>query len=199
MALEYNRGAYFPAVLSLIKLHFRSFWYIIGGGTQPNLILWGDDTESEGWWAKIWKSDPELATEAKVEVGDEDPIKRARDIRDAAIGIAEDEDPGEDYFDGMTRRRGDNGDLEELEDDWELIVLALLAMGIGALILLRRVYEQRRRLAWEREQRERRQRMQQAGHQGQQDEPVDPVNQPPPPPAPVARLEAPLPPIDMFL
>lgn len=199
MALEYNRGAYFPVVLSLIKLHLRSLWYIIGGGKQPNLILWGDETESEGWWSKIWRSESDPLTEEskpKVDVGDEDPIKRARDIRDAAIGIADDEDAGEDYYDDMTRRRGDDGDLEELEDDWELIVLALLATGIGVLIMLRRVYEQRRRLAWEQEQR--RQQQQQQG-QGHQNDHVDPVNQPPPPPAPAARPEEPPVPIDMFL
>lgn len=204
MALEYNRGAYFPVVLSLIKLHLRSLWYILGGGKQPSLILWGEDTDNDRWWPKLWKADSEPLTEEakpKVDVGEEDPIKRARDIRDAAIGIGDEEDPGEDYFDGMTRRRvGDGeGEIDEFEDDWELVVLALLAMGIASLVMLRRYYEQRRRLAWERDQRERRQRQQR--EQGGQDIPDDPVNQPPPPPAPdrLGLEEALQPGINMFL
>jgi len=49
--LEHNQAAYFPVVLSPIKLHLRSLWYIAAGGRQPNLILWGprdDQTRVQG-------------------------------------------------------------------------------------------------------------------------------------------------------
>ncbi|PVF93989.1 HCP-like protein [Serendipita vermifera] len=217
MALEYNRGAYFPVVLSLLKLHLRSYWYILRGGKQPNLILWGDENETEGWWRKLWKtSDPaheggmDPNGKRTIDVDDEDPIQRARDIRDAAVGIgAEEDDIGEDYFDGMTRRRQGlregEADLDEWEDDWELVLLAFLAFGLFGLIALRRYYEQRRIEAAERrrqliQQQLQQQQQQQRGEQGEQDErrdnlppggapggagaiPIDPVNVPPPAPA----------------
>jgi SEL1 protein len=200
MALEYNRGAYFPVVLSLIKLHLRSLWYIIGGGKQPNLILWGEDAENEGWWPKLWKESGEAEQPPVRVVGgdDDDPIQRARDIRDAAVGIiGEDEDPGEDFFDGMTRRRAGNGDMDELEDDWELVVLALLVIGIGTLVMIRRFYEQRRLIALERERRLRQAQMQRQGDRNgvQEEELVDQ----PPPPMPAARPEEPLQDMAMFI
>lgn len=192
MALEYNRGAYFPVVLSLIKLHLRSLWYIIGGGKQPNLILWGEDAENEGWWPKLWRDggEPEQPPVRVVGGDDDDPITRARDIRDAAVGIGEDEDPTDDFFDGMTRRRaGGNGEMDEMEDDWELVVLALLVMGIGTLVMIRRYYEQRRIVALERERRLRQAQMQRQAN-GEQEQ--DQADQPPPPPLPAARADDPL-------
>ncbi|KAG8856186.1 ERAD-associated protein [Serendipita sp. 411] len=224
MALETNHHAYFPIVLSLIKLHLRSLWYIMRGGKQQNLILWGDD-ENEGWWPKLWKSEQSgSGTDGSnrpkvVDIDDEDPIKRARDIRDAAVGIGgDDEDPGEDYFDGMTRRRGGggvngdgvgDGEFEEWEDDWELVILAALAVTIGALVMLRRYYEQRRLEALERRRREQRaaeqQEEQQQQHQHQREPqhlhhqqamgdrvPNPDMNPPPPPPMPGAGLDDPL-------
>jgi SEL1 protein len=218
MALEYNHGAYFPVVLSLIKLHLRSLWYIVGGGKQPNLILWGEDAENEGWWPKLWKNggggdggdggggDAEQPPPARVVGGDDDdPIQRARDIRDAAVGIiGEDEDPGEDFFDGMTRRRGGagggggGGDMDELEDDWELVVLALLVMGIGTLVLVRRFYEQRRLVALERERIRQAQLQRRADGNGVQQGEEEEVNQPPLP-MPAARPEEPLQDMAMFI
>lgn len=218
LALEHNRGSYFPVVLSLLKLHLRSLWYILRGGKQPNLILWGDDQENEYWWPKLFKWDDNGAVDSgsrgrPVDVDDEDHIQRARDIRDAAVGIGEEEDPGDDLFDGMTRRRGvgagvdgeDNGGFDELEDDWELIILALLAVGIGGLIMLRRYYEQRRLVELERERRRREQEQQRqqqnqqqygGGHQQQQNDriPDEPIGGNPPPPMPGARPQEPLPP-----
>ena len=216
MALDYNHAARFPIVLSLVKLHLRSLWYILQGGQQPSFILWGDDAETEGWWPKLWRSSGDESTTGGhkiVDVDDEDPIQRARDIRDAAVGIGDDdEDPGDDYFDGMTRRRhgpgggggagrdGDRGvmdaELEELEDDWELVVLALLAVGIGGLIVLRRYYEQRRLDALDRLERERQrqQQQQQGGLENDQQQ-----EQHPPPPAPEQRLNEPLQNMGLFM
>jgi hypothetical protein len=161
---------------------------------------------------------------------DEDHIQRARDIRDAAVGIGDDEDAGDDLFDGMTRRRGVGGGagageddgIEELEDDWELILLAFLAVGIGGLIMLRRYYEQRRLDELERERRRReREQLQQlqnqtnhqpygGGHQQHQQQqqqqqqnarlPDEPIGGNPPPPMPGARPEDPLAPhMAMFM
>jgi len=201
MALEYNHGAYFPIVLSLIKLHLRSLWYIIGGGKQPNLILWGEDAENEGWWPKLWRESSEAEQpQTRVAGGDDDdPIQRARDIRDAAVGImGDDEEPGEDFFDGMTRRRAGNGDMDELEDDWELIVLALLFMGIGILVMIRRFYEQRRMFALEQE---RLRQAQAQRHVNGNDQQEDEANDEPPPPhaMPAARPEEPLRDMALFI
>ncbi|CAG7854812.1 SubName: Full=Related to Sel-1 homolog {ECO:0000313/EMBL:CCA68700.1} [Serendipita indica DSM 11827] len=215
MALDYNHSAQFPIVLSLIKLHLRSLWYILRGGTQPSLILWGDDAENEGWWPKLWRSsnaEPATDRQKVVDVDDEDPIQRARNIRDAAVGIGDEEDPGDDYFDGMTRRRhgaggggagregeGDNAEFEEFEDDWELVVLALLAMGIGGLIILRRYYEQRRQEALERLERERQQQQQQQQQGGTMDHEQQPGQHHPPAPAPEHRLNEPLQNMGLFM
>ncbi|KAG8803808.1 ERAD-associated protein [Serendipita sp. 399] len=226
MALETNHHAYFPIVLSLIKLHLRSLWYIMRGGKQQNLILWGDDTENEGWWPRLWRSADQggggntegsstTRPKAVVDIDDEDPIKRARDIRDAAVGIGgEDDDAGEDYFDGMTRRRGGAGgagggagggmvgedEFDDWEDDWELIVLAVLAMTVGALVVVRRHYEQRRVEAMERRRREQQQQeeqmrqqqqqqqTQQQPQQQQQHQPLPVVDERPPNPPPPPQM-----------
>lgn len=42
MALETNKEAYLPVVLSLVKLHLKSFWYTLMGG-EGGLSLWEDE------------------------------------------------------------------------------------------------------------------------------------------------------------
>jgi len=177
MAFEHNQAAYFPVVLSLIKLHLRSLWYIITGGRQPNLILWGDDGDEDHWWpSKLWRTEPEhdedVRTKADsarqhnpntpVGIMDEDqddPVARVRKIREQQARVDDDNDPGEDLYDGMTIRRG-AGDGEGIppndEEFWESVVLAFLLVGIAGLMWLRGRYVLRR----EEEERRRRQEIQ---------------------------------------
>lgn len=165
----------------------RSLWYILSGGKQPNLILWGEETEGEHWWPKLWGSEAGRGgaqRDRAVDADSEDPIQRARDIRDASVGMGDEEDPGEDYFDGMTRRRGGGNEdgnedvYADLEDEWELLVVGFLLLSILGLVMLRRWYETRRQQELER------QRRQQQQHNGQN-------LPPPPPPFPADRLAAP--------
>jgi SEL1 protein len=187
MALEYNQAAYFPIVLSLIKLHLRSLWYIATGGRQPNLILWGDDGDDDHWWpSKLWRTDPEHdetvnpmedpghqhKPNTPVGIMDEDqddPVARARKIREQQARADEDNDPGEDFYDGMTIRRG-AGDGEGIppgdEEFWESVVLAFLLVGIAGLMWLRGRYVLRR----EEEERRRRQEIQAAEQRERQRE-----------------------------
>lgn len=46
MALETNSEAYLPVVLSLIKLHMRSFWHTLKGG-KNGLDLWDFEEDLE--------------------------------------------------------------------------------------------------------------------------------------------------------
>ncbi len=194
MALEHNLAAYFPIALSLIKLHLRSLWYIATGGRQPNLILWGDDGDDDHWWpSKLWRTEGEheeivdtvegagrqhkANTPAGIMDEDQDdPVARVREIREQQARTEDDNEPGEDFYDGMTMRRGGVGEGEGMAPDefWESIVLAFLLVGIAGLMwlrgryVLRREEEERRRrqeiyAAEERErQREQRQQRQRA-------------------------------------
>jgi len=201
MALEHNQASYFPVVLSLIKLHLRSLWYIAAGGRQPNLILWGDDGDDDHWWpSKLWRTEPEHEevvdpTEAPgrqhkanmpAGIMDDDPVARVREIREQQARTEEDNDAGEDFYDGMTMRRG-AGDGEGLplgdEEFWESVVLAFLLVGIAGLMwlrgryVLRREEEERRRRqeiqAVEQEQRERQREQRQRAAQNLDQNEVD--------------------------
>jgi SEL1 protein len=60
MALETNTEAYLPVVLSLIKLHLRSIWHALSGGSQrEKLLIWGDEPEGDnsGWYLGKSKAD----------------------------------------------------------------------------------------------------------------------------------------------
>jgi SEL1 protein len=187
MALEYNQASYFPVVLSLIKLHLRSLWYIAAGGRQPNLILWGDDGDDDHWWpSKLWRTEPEhdeivdpmeapgRQHKANTPVGimdedQDDPVARVREIREQQARTDEDNDPGEDFYDGMTIRRGageGEGMPPDDEEFWESVVLAFLLVGIAGLMWLRGRYVLRR----EEEERRRRQEMQAAEQRERQRE-----------------------------
>ncbi|KAH9941922.1 HCP-like protein [Amylocystis lapponica] len=51
-ALDINGEAYLPVVLSLVKLHVRSLWHTLTGGTN-GLSLWGgDDENSRSYYAQ---------------------------------------------------------------------------------------------------------------------------------------------------
>lgn len=185
MALEHNLAAYFPIVLSLIKLHLRSLWYIAAGGRQPNLILWGDDGDDDHWWpSKLWRTEPEheeIADPAEganrqhkankpagiMDEDEDDPVARVREIREQQARTDEDNDPGEDFYDGMTIRRG-VGEGEGMPQDefWESAVLAFLLVGIAGLMWLRGRYVLRR----EEEERRRREEIQTAEQRERQRE-----------------------------
>jgi len=196
MALEHNVAAYFPIVLSLIKLHLRSLWYIAAGGRQPNLILWGDDGDDDHWWpSKLWRTEAEPEENVDTAEGpgrqhranapagimdedQDDPVARVREIREQQARTEEDNDPGEDFYDGMTIRRG-AGEGEGMPQDefWESAILAFLLVGITGLMwlrgryVLRREEEERRRRqeihAAEQRERQREQRQRAAQNQGQ--------------------------------
>ena len=166
MALEHNLAAYFPVALSLIKLHLRSLWYIATGGRQPNLILWGDDGDEDHWWpSKLWRTEGEheeivdpaegagRQQKANVPAGimdedQDDPVARVREIREQQARTEEDNEPGEDFYDSMTIRRGGAGagEGEGMAPDefWESVVLAFLLVGIAGLMWLRGRYVLRR-------------------------------------------------------
>ena len=179
MALEHNQAAYFPVVLSLIKLHLRSLWYIAAGGRQSNLILWGDDGDEDHWWpSKLWRTEPEPdevvnPTEGQgrqhkantpagiMDEDQDDPVARVREIREQQARTEEDNEPGEDFYDGMTIRRGageGEGVAPDDEEFWESVVLGFLLVGIAGLMWLRGRYVLRR----EEEERRRRQEIQAA-------------------------------------
>ncbi|KZT39348.1 HCP-like protein [Sistotremastrum suecicum HHB10207 ss-3] len=129
MALETNSEAYLPVILSLIKLHARSLWHTLTGGSQKTLLLWSDQQDEDAWY--LGKSKAEMrkrlraAKRADRERGeieggaqengpadDEDALEWARKRRE------EDEEGDfgpEDYFDGATRKR------EDLRDDDDVI------------------------------------------------------------------------------
>ena len=166
MALEHNMAAYLPVALSLIKLHLRSLWYIATGGRQPNLILWGDDGDEDHWWpSKLWRTEGEHEDIAETVEGagrqhkantpagimdedQDDPVARVREIREQQARTEDDNEPGEDFYDGMTIRRGGAGagEGEGMAPDefWESVVLAFLLVGIAGLMWLRGRYASRR-------------------------------------------------------
>lgn len=147
LALETNREAYFPVMLSLIKLYIRNFWTELRGGGGKGLSLWRDTVDDdEQWYFGKAKEDRERKMKnERVELDefsgddDEDFVQWARDKREA-------EDAGdfgpEDYFEGATRVHGDAEDNGEFVETLFLIALCLLVSG---LIYLRGRWVERQR------------------------------------------------------
>lgn len=161
MALETNSEAYFPVMLSLIKLHLRSLWYELWGGKSKGASLWRDNGDDDHWYLGKSKEDRERRLKGRKgeiegveKVGvtgegvnpdhnivHEDPVQWARDRRDAEEGTG-DFGP-EDYFDGATRGRRD---ADENEDEiLETMFLVMLCILVSGLIYLRGRWVERRR------------------------------------------------------
>lgn len=161
MALETNSEAYFPVMLSLIKLHLRSLWYEVWGGKTKGVSLWRDGGDDDHWYLGKAKEDRErrlkgrngeldgveqrvpgegVNIEKKV-VREEDPVQWARDRRDAEEGTG-DFGP-EDYFDAATRGRRD---ADEDEDEFlETMFLVTLCILVSGLLYFRGRWVERRR------------------------------------------------------
>lgn len=163
MALATNSEAYFPVMLSLIKLHLRSLWYELWGGKSKGVSLWRDGGDDDHWYLGKAKEDRERRLKGRKaeldgaeqggvaeEGGDvdranihneEDPVQWARDRRDAEEGTG-DFGP-EDYFDTATRGRRD---ADEDEDEFlETMFLVLLCALVSGLLYLRGRWVERRR------------------------------------------------------
>jgi SEL1 protein len=163
MALATNSEAYFPIMLSLIKLHLRSLWYELWGGKIKGVSLWRDGGDDDHWYLGKAKEDRERRLKGRKgeldgpeqgslpgeganvdqnNVRDEDPIQWARDRRDAEEGTG-DFGP-EDYFDAATRgRRNADEDGNEFLETMFLVMLCALVSGL--LYLRGRWVERRRR------------------------------------------------------
>ncbi|KIJ51304.1 hypothetical protein M422DRAFT_223812 [Sphaerobolus stellatus SS14] len=164
MALETNREAYFPVMLSLIKLHLRGLWNELWGGKNKGISLWRDVTEDDHWYFGKAKEDRERrlnGKKAELESGernvlsgegvdvdgigpeaDDDPVQWARERREAEGGSG-DFGP-EDYFDGSLR--GGRREIEDDEDEFlETIFLVVLCVLVSGLIYLRGRWVERRR------------------------------------------------------
>ncbi|KAF8583800.1 HCP-like protein [Ramaria rubella] len=161
MALETNSEAYFPVMLSLIKLHLRSLWYELWGGKSKGVSLWREAGDDDHWYLGKAKEDRERRLKSR-KVGldaarggaqedgagidhniphEEDPVQWARDRRDAEEGSG-DFGP-EDYFDSAMRGRRD---VEEEDDELlETMFLVLLCALVSGLIYLRGRWVERRR------------------------------------------------------
>ncbi|TDL23048.1 HCP-like protein [Rickenella mellea] len=128
MALETNSEAYFPVMLSLIKLHIRSFWYTLMGG-KDGLTLWSDESgrtrkdaaeELEGSDQGVETVTGQLPGEEYMDGDDDDQwyMGRSRDeynkrIREANVrAAAGEEDPiqwARDQRAAESEREGDFG------------------------------------------------------------------------------------------
>lgn len=51
MAIDTNSEAYIPVILSLVKLHVRSFWHTMRGG-KKGLNLWSSE-EDDGEFTSL--------------------------------------------------------------------------------------------------------------------------------------------------
>jgi SEL1 protein len=145
MALETNTEAYLPVVLSLIKLHIKSIWHALSGGSQrEKLLIWGEESEGgEGWYLGKSKAEMKRKRAERAAAGgaggeaggaggeggeglpegeDVDIVEWARRKKDEEAANNDGDYGPEDYFDAATRRRhmGENGDEED--DDLETIV-----------------------------------------------------------------------------
>jgi SEL1 protein len=163
MSLETNSEAYFPVMLSLIKLHLRSLWYELWGGKHKGVSLWRDGGDDDHWYLGKAKEDRERRLKSRkgeldgaehasvtgegvkpdqdIVRDEEDPVQWARDRRDAEDGTG-DFGP-EDYFDGATRGRRDaDEDEDELLETMFLVILCALVSG---LIYMRGRWVERRR------------------------------------------------------
>ncbi|KAH8828214.1 hypothetical protein DL96DRAFT_1797951 [Flagelloscypha sp. PMI_526] len=171
LALDANPDAYFPILLSLIKLYARSFWYTLNGGeggltlfefeeevdelvtshphtrkeidssSQDEDATFLEDREDESWY--MGKAREHLKRKASMasDEGD-DPVEWARERR--LQERAEEGDFGpEDYFDAALL--GGNREPMEDEEFTETMLLVLLCIAVSVLIYVRaRIVEQRR-------------------------------------------------------
>ncbi|KAG8930161.1 ERAD-associated protein [Tulasnella sp. 418] len=156
-ALETNSDAKLPVLLSLIKLHLRSYWYTLTGGTQKGLTLWDSSEDSEDHWylGKAWKKswggkkreidgrDGDVDLDSTY-LDEDDSVQWAREKRreelerERAEHDAEGGFGPEDYFDaaiGGPGRRQPLDDRDELLDD--MILVAVLCVIVGMLVYAR--------------------------------------------------------------
>jgi SEL1 protein len=119
LALETNSEAYFPIILSLLKLHIRSIWHALTRGSQreKTILLWNEASD-EGWYLGKSKAEMRKKQHGKAEaanggVDEEDIISWSKRKQE---GTSEEADFGpEDYFDAATNRRRDR--IEGMDDD----------------------------------------------------------------------------------
>ncbi|KAG9008956.1 ERAD-associated protein [Tulasnella sp. JGI-2019a] len=168
MALETNSEAYFPVLLSLVKLYLRSFWYTFTGGTEKTLTLWGlpsDEASDDHWYLgrakeefkKRWSGNQgqldngNAGVDGKSDesggyVDDDDPVQWARDRKREELERAQaehDADGGfgpDDYFDSATSRPGSREGIERDDTLDDLIFMAVLFGILGVLIFMRTQY-----------------------------------------------------------
>ncbi|KAG8849983.1 ERAD-associated protein [Tulasnella sp. 330] len=169
MALETNSEAYFPVLLSLMKLYLRSFWYTFTGGTEKSLTLWGlpsDEASDDHWYLgrakeefkKRWSGNHQgqldsgnVGEDGKIDesggyVDDDDPVQWARDRKREELERLQaehDADGGfgpDDYFDGATNRPGSREGIERDDTLDDLIFMAVLFGILGVLIFMRTQY-----------------------------------------------------------
>lgn len=173
MALETNAEAYFPVLLSLVRLHARALWHSMSGGKQRALSIWGDDADGgdgDAWY--LGRAKEELkrrlrggkkadgggeqqngggGEQGSIDVDreptpDEDPIQWARERRNAEAAAAGDDYGPDDYWDGNPRpRRHTNDDGEEDDDFADTVILLLLCATVTGLIWARGRWVERRR------------------------------------------------------
>jgi len=164
MSHETNKEAYLPVLLSLIKLHMRSVWHTLTGGSQKEktLLLWGDDHDGDGWY--IGKSKAEMKKRLREQArenaaGGEDDAdaidlveyaRRKKDEEAADDGYEDDYGP-EDYFDAATRRGRGEDDEDEFSDTMLLVTLCVL---VGGLLWIRGRWVEQNRVRQQGEQQE---------------------------------------------
>jgi SEL1 protein len=137
MALETNTEAYLPVVLSLIKLHLKSIWHTVSGGSQrEKLLIWSEEPEGDSWYLGKSKADMKKKNRAREKVDgaqegeDMDMVEWVRRKKDEEADSQGDFGP-EDYFEGATRRwdrgEGEGDDDEDLETLVRTISIIILS------------------------------------------------------------------------
>ncbi|KZV81209.1 HCP-like protein [Exidia glandulosa HHB12029] len=171
MALETNAEAYFPVLLSLIKLHVRALWHSLSGGKQRALSIWGDDGEGgdDAWYFGRAKEELKrrLRGKARVDGGggkQEDGAGNGaqQDGGEGEQGLDADREPtpDEDPIQWARDRRAAAQDATAANDDYgpedywdgdeedefaDTLILLLLCATVTALIWARGRWAERRR------------------------------------------------------
>jgi SEL1 protein len=137
MALETNTEAYLPIVLSLIKLHLRSIWHALSGGSQrEKLLIWGDEPEGESSWY-IGKSKADMKKKQRErDAGEGGREGEEIELSEWKRRRIDEEDQGdfgpEDYFEAATRR-WDRGEDDEEDDDLETLVCSFQISSLSII------------------------------------------------------------------
>lgn len=152
---ETDSEAYLPVLLSLIKLHIRSWWTSLIGGKEARLALFADDNGRQagerligggGAGGGVVKAQPRVPDEDDLEMIEWS--RRREHERDEFEGSVED-----NYYDsaGGWTTEGDMHIDEELAD----LLMIVLLITLGAMALLR-TYRQRQQRQREEEEARRR-------------------------------------------